>query len=39
MKPMIRLPLEKAYNIRELGGYGTKDNKLTKWQSFLRADD
>ncbi|MDQ0362376.1 tyrosine-protein phosphatase [Breznakia pachnodae] len=39
MKPMIRLPLDKAYNVRELGGYVTKDNKLTKWQSFLRADD
>lgn len=34
----IRLPLKKAYNVRDLGGYPTKNGRVTKWKSFLRAD-
>jgi protein-tyrosine phosphatase len=32
------LPLEGAYNVRELGGYATADGRITRWQSLLRAD-
>lgn len=39
MENVIRLPLEQAYNIRELGGYYTKDKRITKWHRFLRGDD
>lgn len=35
----IRLPLQKAYNVRDLGGYPTTDGAVTKWRRFLRADD
>lgn len=38
MDNIIRLPLEKAYNVRELGGYAAKDRSI-KWKRFLRADD
>lgn len=38
MKNIIRLPLEKAYNVRELGGYAAK-NEVTNWHRFLRGDD
>lgn len=31
--------VEGAYNIRDLGGYPTKDGKETKMGAFLRADD
>lgn len=34
----IRLPLEGAKNVRELGGYPTGDGAPTKWRSFLRSD-
>lgn len=30
--------LEGAYNMRDLGGYGTKDGQVTKWGRFYRAD-
>ncbi len=33
-----RLPLEGAYNVRELGGYPCGGG-CTKWRAFLRADD
>lgn len=39
MKPVIRLPLEKAYNVRELGGYPTTGGHTTAYQQLLRADD
>ncbi len=39
MQPTIRLRLEKAYNVRELGGMSTQDNQVTQWHRFLRADD
>ena len=32
------LPLEGAYNIRDLGGYETVDGRTTKWGKYLRAD-
>ena len=35
---MRRLPLEGAYNVRELGGYTTAHGTITRWQTFLRAD-
>lgn len=38
MENMVRLPLEKAYNVRELGGYCTGDKKVTAWHRFLRSD-
>lgn len=38
MENLIRLPLDKAYNVRELGGYATKDI-IVKWGRFLRGDD
>lgn len=34
-----RLPLRHAYNVRELGGYPCSGGKVTKYHSFLRADD
>lgn len=38
MENIIRLPLQNAYNVRELGGYaGTRG--ITKWKRFLRGDD
>lgn len=39
MKPTKRLPLENAYNVRELGGYPASNKKTTKTQAFLRSDD
>lgn len=38
MENIIRLPLEKAYNVRELGGYVGK-HAITCWKRFLRGDD
>lgn len=34
----VRLPLEGAYNVRELGGYPTANGGQTKYHRFLRAD-
>ncbi|MDF9825047.1 protein-tyrosine phosphatase [Breznakia sp. PF5-3] len=39
MKNLVRLPLENAKNVRELGGYPIRDNQSTKWHCFLRSDD
>ncbi|MBM6798134.1 tyrosine-protein phosphatase, partial [Coprobacillus cateniformis] len=39
MQNIIRLPLDNAYNVRELGGYYTKDKQITQWHRFLRSDD
>ena len=33
----IRLPLEGAPNVRDLGGICTKDNKITKFHTFIRG--
>lgn len=32
------LPLEGAYNIRDLGGYETVDGRTTRWGQYLRSD-
>jgi len=32
------LPLEGAYNIRDIGGYVTSQRTMTRWRTFLRAD-
>lgn len=38
MSNIIRLPLEQAYNVREIGGYvGTQG--ISAWKCFLRGDD
>lgn len=34
----VRLPLEGAKNVRELGGYPAQNGAPTRWRSFLRAD-
>lgn len=38
-KNYVRLPLEHAYNVRDLGGYPCNNNQSTKWHNLLRADD
>ncbi len=35
----VRLPLENAYNVRELGGVPLAGGGQTAWRRFLRADD
>lgn len=35
----VRLPLKKAYNVRDLGGYPNINGNMTKWHTYLRADD
>jgi protein-tyrosine phosphatase len=32
------LPLTGTYNLRDVGGYLTKDGRVTRWQVLLRAD-
>lgn len=39
MEHYVRLPLQNAYNVRELGGYPTSDGRVVRWQRLLRADD
>lgn len=34
-----RLPLKKAYNVRDLGGYAADNRKPTKFHAFLRTDN
>lgn len=38
-KNIIRLPLEKAYNVRDLGGYATENDNITAFRTFLRGDN
>lgn len=38
-KPVRLLPLEGAYNVRDLGGYKTIQGKQVKWHRIIRADD
>ena len=33
-----RLPMEKAFNVRELGGYAARKGKITCYHEFLRSD-
>ena len=37
--PRRRIEIEGAYNVRDIGGYETADGRMTRWQSFLRADN
>lgn len=39
MQNFVRLPLEGAYNVRDLGGYPTAFGGMTAWRAFLRSDD
>jgi len=39
MTNIRRLPLENAYNVRELGGFVGKNNQVTNFRRFLRGDD
>lgn len=39
MTVFFRLPLEKAYNVRELGGYPVKNGAVTAFRQFLRSDN
>ena len=32
------LPLDGAYNVRDVGGYRTRDGRWTRWRTFFRAD-
>ena len=38
LRPTRRLDLDGSYNLRELGGYSTRDGQETRWKTFLRAD-
>ena len=38
-EPRRRIEIEGAYNFRDIGGYKTSDGRMTRWQSFLRADN
>lgn len=37
-RALIRLPLEGAYNVRDLGGYAGEKNKIGKFKVFLRGN-
>lgn len=39
MKYFVRLPLKRAYNVRDLGGNPAASGRITSWRVFLRADD
>ena len=39
MERVRRLHLESVYNIRDLGGYFTNNNTITKWNLLLRSAD
>ena len=32
------LDVEGAYNVRDLGGYETRDGRMTRWGKYLRSD-
>ena len=38
LHPRRRLDLEGAHNVRDLGGYPTRDGRRTRWGRFFRAD-
>lgn len=35
----VRLPMDKAYNVRDLGGYAGVGRKQTRFHAFVRTDD
>jgi protein-tyrosine phosphatase len=37
-KPSRHLKLEGTYNVRDVGGYLTRDGRITRWRRLLRAD-
>jgi protein-tyrosine phosphatase len=37
--PYTRLPLQRAYNVRDLGGYACAQGKTTRWRTYLRGDN
>ncbi len=37
MQPARHLDIDGAYNVRDLGGYPTKDGRSTRWKTFVRA--
>ena len=37
-EPLRRLPIEGAYNVRDLGGYPIREGGSTRWKTFLRSD-
>ena len=37
--PRRNLNLDSVQNLRDLGGYSTKEGRKTKWGTFLRAGD
>lgn len=36
--PRRHLPLRGTYNVRDIGGYPTVDNRRTKWRTLFRGD-
>lgn len=38
-EPIRVLPIEGAYNVRDLGGYPAADNKTVKWRKVIRSGD
>ena len=38
MRKLRRIVLKNAHNLRDLGGYATKDNKVTRWHVLYRSD-
>ena len=38
MIPLKHIPLEKAYNLRDMGGIPTADGQAVRWQALFRAD-
>jgi len=36
--PRRGIPVEGAYNVRDIGGYETRDGGTTRWGKYLRAD-
>ncbi len=37
--PRRSIPVEGAYNVRDLGGYATADGRQTRWRTLFRAAD
>ena len=33
------MDIDGAYNVRDLGGYETADGRMTRWRTFVRADE